>query len=212
MLELNPGPVSVMGFARYHLMEGVASADLVAAARDWQRSFLAKQPGIVMHRFLGNLKGDFADAILATDAASFGEMAKRHPDAPSSIPLMEMLDKDSIRLTLNTLMGGPKPVPEHFSCVEFGTFKPKARTTFSEAKMMAASERIEQGYLSRFSETRAHFMGRIDDSTYSEIAFVETSGAARAICNGYVADPDCAPLLEQFDPASVDLDFWHVLA
>lgn len=212
MLKQKPGPVTVMGFARYRLKDGVAPADLVAAARDWQKSFLAKQPGIEMHCFLGNLTGDFADAILATDAACFGAMARAHPDAPSSAPLMEMLDNDSIRLTLNTLLGGPKQVPEHFSCIEFGTFEPKDRTVFSEAEMMVASDRIEQGYLSRFSEDRAHFMGRIDDGKYSEIAFVESSGAARAICNGYVGDPDCAPLLEQFDPVSVDLDFWHVLA
>lgn len=211
MLNRDLGPVTVMGFARYHKKTGVDSAELIAAAREWQTSFLGEQPGIAMHCFLGNLIGEFADAILATDQQSFLAMAQAHPDAPSSIRFMDMLDKDSIQLKQNSLLGGPKPVPTGFSCVEFGTFAPKD-AVFSEDRMMAASDRIERDYLAGFSEAKAHFMGKIDDSTYSEIAFVETSGAARCICNGYIGNETCMPLLDLFDPISVDLDFWHVLA
>ncbi|MEP4770255.1 MAG: hypothetical protein ABJY83_20315 [Roseibium sp.] len=211
MLNRDLGPVTVMGFARYRKKDGVDPAELIGAAREWQDSFLGKQSGISMHCFLGNLKGEFADAILATDQQSFMAMAQAHPDAPSSARLMELLDKDSIQLKQNSLLGGPKPVPTGFSCVEFGTFTPNG-AVFSEDRMMAASDRIEQDYLAGFRETKAHFMGKIDDNTYSEIAFVETSGAARDICNGYVGNKTCMPLLELFDLNSVDLDFWHVLA
>jgi len=212
MLKRDLGPVGIMGFARYSLNNGVDPVEFVAAAREWQLSFLKKQPGIAMHCLLGNLRGEFADAILATDQASFIEMSQSHSSHPSSAPLMEMLDSGSIRLAMNTLLGGTKSVPSGFSCIEFGTFQPKVGALFSENDMMAASSKIEQEYLPRFKEAKAHFMGKIDDKTYSEIAFVETSGAAREICNGYVSDPNCLPLLEQFEPTSVDLDFWHVLA
>ncbi len=212
MFKRDLGPVAVMGFARYSLEDGVDPAEFVVAARAWQKSFLGEQPGIAMHCLLGNLRGEFADVILATDQASFIAMSQTHSAHPSSAPLMKMLDKESIRLTLNTLLGGSKSLPEGFSCVEFGTFQPKDSASFSEANMMAASDKIEQKYLPRFQEAKAHFMGKIDDNTYSEIAFVETSGAAREICNGYVGDPNCLPLLEQFEPTSVDLDFWHLLA
>jgi hypothetical protein len=212
MLKRDLGPITVMGFARYSTKAGVDPSELVTAARIWQKEFLTEQQGIAMHCFLGNLKGEFADAILATDQASFMAMAQAHPSAPSSAPLMKMLDSDSIRLSQNILLGEPKSLPECFSCIEFGTFNPKDAASFSEAKMMEASDRIERAYLSRFDETKAHFMGKVDDNTYSEIAFVETSAAAREICNGYVGDADCHPLLGMFDPETVDLDYWHVLA
>jgi len=212
MLKRNLGPITVMGFARYSSKAGVDPSELVTAARLWQKEFLAEQQGIAMHCFLGNLKGEFADAILATDQASFMAMVQAHPSAPSSAPLMKMLDSASIRLTKNILLGEPKCLPEGFSCIEFGTFNPKNPAFFSETKMMEASDQIERAYLSRFDEMKSHFMGKVDDNTFSEIAFVETSAAAHEICKGYVSDPDCHPLLEMFDPETVDLDFWHVLA
>lgn len=79
MLRRDIGPVTVMGFARYSAKPEVDPAELIAAARIWQQEFLANQPGIAMHCFLGNLKGEFADAILATDEASFIAMAQEHP-------------------------------------------------------------------------------------------------------------------------------------
>lgn len=212
MLIRDLGPVTVMGFARYRPKPGVDPAALIAAVRDWQKGFLAHQPGIAMHCFLGNLNGEFADAILATDRAAFQAMAQAHATAPSSAPLMDMLDRDSIRLAENALLGHPKALPGDFSCIEVGTFRPQDPATFSKARLMEASDRIERTYLPRFPESRAHFIGRLNETTWSEIAFVECSGAAREICGGYVGDADCQPLLEMFDPASVDLDFWHVLA
>lgn len=212
MLRKNIGPVTVMGFARYSAKPGVDPVKLIEAARVWQMKFLAHQPGIAMHCFLGNMSGEFADAILATDEASLAAMAQEHPNAPASAPLMEMLDTSSIRLTKNNLLGGPQPLPVGFSCIEFGTFAPKEPGLFSEPGLLAASGQIEQTYLSRFEEAKSHFIGRIDETSYSEIAFVETSGAAREICAGYVDDDDCNSMLEMFDPRSVDLDFWHVLA
>jgi hypothetical protein len=212
MLRKNIGPVTVMGFARYSAKPEVDPADLIAATRVWQSEFLAHQPGIAMHCFLGNLKGDFADAIFATDEASFIAMAQEHPKASSTGPVMEMLDRDSIRLAKNNLLGGPVSLPVDFSCVEFGTFSPKEPKSFTEERLLDASRKIESAYLASFEEAKSHFVARVDESTYSEIAFVETSGAAREICGGYMDNKDCTPMLEMFDPKSVDLDFWHVLA
>jgi hypothetical protein len=212
MLRKDIGSVAVMGFARYSAKPGVDPTELIAAARVWQKEFLENQPGIAMHCFLGNMKGEFADAILATDEEAFLAMAQKHPNEPSSAPLMKMLDTNTIRLAKNDLLGQPKSLPEGFSCIEFGTFNPKDPASFSETDLMAASDKLEQTYLSRFDETKSHFIGRIDENTYSEIAFVETSGAAREICAGYTENDDCSPMLVMFDPDTVDLDFWHVLA
>ena len=212
MLRKDLGPMKVMGFARYEAKPGVGAPELIAAARRWQKEFLNDQPGIAFHCFLGNAAGGYADAILARDEASFAAMSEAHLQAPSSRAFMELLDTGSIRLCLNRLMIDLEVVPDGFSAIEFGTFRPKEVGGFSEEVLTAASRRIEQEYLAAFPETRAHLMARAGENTYSEICFVETEGAAREICAGYVSHAACAPLLNLFDPASVDLDFWHVLA
>lgn len=212
MLRKNLGPVTMMGFARYKKKENIDTADLISAVRDWQLSFLDTQKGIAMHCFLGNLKGEFADAVMAIDEASFAEMSKHHSDAPSSKVFMEMIDMESLILTPNILLADNVEVPTDFSCIEFRTFKPNSEIQFSETTMLNASARIESEYLAQFKETRAHIIGKIDADTYSEISFVETEGAAREICSGYMGNPICEELLAMFDPKTVDLDFWHVLA
>ncbi|SNZ06079.1 hypothetical protein SAMN06265368_0294 [Cohaesibacter gelatinilyticus] len=212
MLKRDLGPVSIMGFARYKLKKNVDPQSFVSAAHTWQTQFLAQQDGIAMHCVLGNLSGEFADVIFATDNAAFAAMSEAHLRHSSSASLMAMLDKESIQLTRNELIGGPHSFPASFSCVEFGSFHPEDTASFSEDKMMAASAMIEQNYLSRFNAPKAHFMGKTGEHSYSEITFFETLGEAQGICQGYVNDDDCQPLLNLIDPASVDLDFWFLLA
>ncbi|MFD2205629.1 hypothetical protein [Kiloniella antarctica] len=210
MLKKNLGPLKMLGFARYEKRTDVATEDLIEAALKWQRDFLNTQNGIAMHCFLGNNKGQFADAIMAVDEASFMAMSENHPTAESSQEFMALLKPETIRLTPNRILKEDVRIPEDFSCIEFGTFSPN--THFTRRTMLDISTKIEEKYLSRFSESKAHFMGQIDDTTYSEIAFVENLGMARRICNGYIQDDTCLELLGMFAPESVDLDFWYKLA
>ncbi len=210
MLKKDLGPLKMMGFARYEKCDGVVTEDLIEAALNWRHDFLDKQDGIAMHCFLSNTKGQFADAIMAVDQAAFMSMSENHPKAESSQAFMELLKPENIRLTPNTILKDGVTVPNDFSCIEFGTFKPNA--DFTETSMLEISQKIEEKYLSGFSESKAHFMGRVDETTYSEIAFVENLGMARRICNGYIQDDTCLELLSIFDPESVDLDFWYKLA
>lgn len=212
MFKKDLGPLKAMGFARYEKRDGVETAEIIEVALNWRHDFLSTQEGIAMHCFLGNDKGHFADAIMASDQQSFMAMCEAHPQAKSSQEFMALLKPDSIRLTPNMILKENVGVPTDFSCIEFGTFSPKSPEQFDEKTMLEISDRIEQKYLSKFVEPRAHFMGKVDDTTYSEIAFVENLGMARRICNGYVQDDTCLELLSIFDPESVDLDFWFKLA
>ncbi|WP_085905765.1 hypothetical protein [Kiloniella majae] len=212
MFQTNLGSLKTMGFARYEKRDGVETAEIIEAALNWRHDFLSTQEGIAMHCFLGNDKGHFADAIMASDHQSFMAMSENHPQAKSSQKFMALLKPDSIRLAANTILKEDVVVPTDFSCIEFGTFSPKSPEQFDQKAMLDISDRIEEKYLSTFTEPRAHFMGKVDDTTYSEIAFVENLGMARRICNGYVQDDTCLKLLNIFDPESVDLDFWFKLA
>ena len=186
MLKKDLGTLKMMGFARYEKREGVETEELIEAVLNWRSDFLEKQEGIAMHCFLGNNKGQFADAIMAVDQSAFMAMSENHPKDKSSHAFMELLKPDSICLTPNMILKEEVTVPTDFSCIEFGTFKPKNIQDFSERNMLEISSRIEEKYLSGFSEPRAHFMGRVDDTTYSEIAFVENLGMARRIFLGRV--------------------------
>ncbi len=212
MLKKDLGPLKMMGFARYEKRDGVETEEIIEAALNWRHDFLDHQEGIAMHCFLSNAKGQFADAIMATDQAAFMSMSGNHPKSEKSHAFMELLIPESIRLTPNIILKEDVTVPTDFSCIEFGTFCPKTDGSFTEKSMLEISKKIEDKYLSNFSEGRAHFMGKVDETTYSEIAFVENLGMARRICNGYVQDDTCLELLSIFDPESVDLDFWYKLA
>lgn len=212
MLKRNLGPVGVMGFARYKKRHDASADDLIDAARRWQHEFLASQAGIAFHAFLGNTRGEFADAILAVDLKAFEDMTRRHSEAESSDAFMQLLDLPSVRLCRNTILKEGVLPPEDFSCVEFGTFRIKPGTMATEETVRRASNHIEETYLRGSSNTRLHFVGKIDEQTYCEVAFGHTLAETKRICRGYVGDPDCQPLLELFDPESVDLDFWYVLA
>lgn len=211
MAQQTASTPTVMGFTRYEKKKNEKSEDLIQASMEWQRNFLKKQSGVVMHRLLGNLRGQFADAILAVDKASFVKMTEQYKEDASSKALMELIEPGSIKPMLNLILKEVQ-VPTDFSCIEFGTLQPKKDSGFSEAAMLAASKRLEDEYLASYSQARAHCLGKIDENTYSEIAFVKTLGAAREICNGYLSNDICGKLLAMFDPASFDLDFWFVLA
>lgn len=212
MMNKSLGSLSVLGFARYEKREDVDSSDLIATVLAWRRGFLDQQAGIAAHCFLGNLRGHFADLILAVDQASYDAMTQAHPQATASQAMAALLKPESIRLTPCRILKDVTTLPADFSCVEFGTFRSPAGADFDERRLLAVSAEIEADYLSRRPESRAHFLARIDPASYAEIAFVQSLGAAREICFGYRDDSTCRRLLEMFDPESVDMDFWFVLA
>ncbi len=211
MFRKDLGPLTVMGFARYDTKPGVAAEDVVDAALNWQDRFLDKQDGIAGHCLLRNLNGGFADAMFAVDPAAMQAMNENFENDGNAKAMLGLLDPGSIRLTSNIILKDGFTVPEGFSCIEFGTFSPADTGTFSEAALRDASAAIEDDYLSKSSNVVDHFMGRIDDTTYSEVAFGRSLGRTRRTCQGYADEPVCGDLLAMFDPDSVDLDFWTVI-
>ncbi|WP_295814233.1 hypothetical protein [uncultured Nitratireductor sp.] len=212
MLRKTGGPLSVMGFARYEKRAGVETARLIDAALTWQETFLRPREGILFHAFLGNLNGGFADIIFARDDKSFDAMLNAHMEAPSSEAFMALLSPDSIRLSRHRVLKPVAAPPSDFSCVEFGTFEIAENMEAGERDVLAISERIETDYLSRSDNTRLHFIGMGAQNRFCEVTFGRSLGETKRLCEGYVGHPTCQPLLDVCDPASLDLDFWFVLA
>ena len=78
--------------------------------------------------------------------------------------------------------------------------------------LLAVSKSVEENYLHDSGNTVEHFIGQVDEGTYSEMVFGETLDQTRRTCFGHMGNPVCEELLGLFDPGSVDLDFWYVLA
>ncbi|MEO1386375.1 MAG: hypothetical protein AAFV85_03245 [Cyanobacteria bacterium J06634_6] len=210
-IDVPNSTATVMGFTRYEKRENATSEALISASMNWQRDFLSQQEGVVMHSLLGNLKGQFADAILAVDSAAYANMTEQYMKDDSAQALMALIEPESIRPAQNLILKQGVQAPSDFSCIEFGTFQTKENADFSESKMLAVSKRLEEGYIAKFPQSREHFLSKVDEDTYSEIAFVQTMGAAREICNGYLEDSIGQELLSMLEPTSFDLDFWFVL-
>ena len=72
--------------------------------------------------------------------------------------------------------------------------------------------KIEKEYLNSFDNNLGHFMGKIDDTTYSELTFGETLGKTREICYGYFGIDAGMELMNMYILEKVDLDFWYLIA
>lgn len=212
MLRKSEGPVRVMGFARYQKRADVETARLIDAALAWQETFLRPMDGILFHAFLGNLNGGFADIILARDDQSFEGMLKAYDDAESAKTFMALLEPGTVQLSHNQILKQIVSPPDTFSCVEFGTFKIADGSNASEQDVLAISERIESEYLDQSDNTRLHYIGRDAENRFCEVTFGRSLGETKRMCEGYVGHPVCQPLLDLCDPASLDLDFWYLLA
>lgn len=203
---------TILGFARYELQKGATADQLIEHSWNVRQNYLSQQPGIAEHWLLGNLNGEFADAILAVDGQAFDAMSEGYSKAEGASALFSLLNPETIRLRRNEILKPGFKMPVGFSCIEYGTFKPKPDGNFSKDTLLAASKNIEENYLHDSDNTVEHFVGRVNDDMYSEVVFGKTLGQTRRTCSGYAGNPVCEELLGLFDPESVDLDFWYVLA
>ncbi|KAG1649242.1 hypothetical protein GQR58_029178 [Nymphon striatum] len=202
---------TILGFARYRLKEGASADQLIEYSWNLQQQFINQQHGILKHWLLGYLKGEFADAILAVDEQSFDAMSKGYQSEDSAAALFTLLDPESITLRKNKILKPIADIPSGFSCIEYGTFKPKRGGSFSIESLQIASKNIEENYLHDSDNTVERFVGQVDDDTYSEVVFGKTLGQTKRTCFGYVGNAVCEELLGLFDPDTVDLDFWYIL-
>ncbi|MDW3204963.1 MAG: hypothetical protein R8L07_05415 [Alphaproteobacteria bacterium] len=199
-------------FVRYNRLPETTPEDLAAAVLEWQEGFLAHQDGVVQHAFLGNLRGEFGDILLMRDSDALARLEEPYQASDYSKRILSLIDTNSIRFSFGAILKDGISAVRDFTCVEFGSFALPADSAATADTVRAASDRIEATYLAESENTREHFTGQMDDRTYCEIVFGRTLAATRRTCLGYVGNADCQPLLDLFDPETVDLDFWTVLA
>ncbi len=202
--------MSAFGFATYEIQDQVSTPDIIESCLNWRKEFLFKQEGILEHWFFTNLKGTFADGILAKDADALAQMASACENHPATGDFMSKLKPETITLRTNTLLSPLEKIPQRFACLEYGTFDTPAPV--EPGVIAAAGNTVKTQYLSRFDEVEAHLMAQTNDNRYAELCFVRTQGAASTICAGYLNEPACQELLQHCNPQSAQLDFWVLIA
>lgn len=209
MIKVNTLNASVMECTRFRIMEKVTEKDLLQAISDFENQFLNHLKGIAFHCLAKNDKGEYANLLLAQNTTVLTALEKDITSNSGALSFLKLIDKKSVMIHYLNIEKEPLLIPDHFSCIELGTFALKKGTL---QELLAVSDNIEKNYLSHFSNTQLHFIGSLPNDVYAEVTFGTTLQTTQQICAGYLSDPNCSPLMEMIDETRMTLDFWNIIA
>jgi len=212
MIRFNNKVAKAMEFTKFAKAEGVREEDFLTALLKFEKNYFKDAKGLIFKCYLRNLKGEYADLLFAENMDVLKQFEEGYMENSHFQEFMKVIDPNSVKVHYHGVMKKGFQVPENFACVEHGTFSPKNDIEFSEKNMLSISDKIETEYLNSFENSLGHFMGKIDNETYSEIAFGKTLGKTREICYGYFGIDSGIELMNLYVPESVDLDFWYLIA
>ncbi|WP_300485819.1 hypothetical protein [Flavobacterium sp.] len=209
MIKVPHLKASVMEFTRFRITENTTEEALLKAISDFENDFLAHQKGIVFHCLAKNDKGEYANILLAEHTAVLTAIEKDIVSNPGALSFLKLIDKKTVDIHYLDIEKEAFFMPEHFSCIEFGTFALKKGNL---QQLLSVSEAIEKNYLSRFQNTQLHFIGSLSEDMYAEVTFGTTLEATQQICSGYLSDSNGLALMEMIDETRMALDFWSVVS
>lgn len=210
MIQQINGKATVMEFTSFSKKNKVSDDELIQAVLQFERSFLSHQKGVVFHCLVRNLNNEYANVLFAENMETLKEIEKSAPQNPYATHFFGQINPGSIQMNFQTIEKGNFEVPEHFACVEYGTFSLKNKSDFKS--LLSVSDNIEQQYLFKSENTKAHFIGRISENHFSEVTFGSTLGKTKEVCFGYMENEHCQPMLEMADETTMKLDFWYLIA
>ena len=119
-----------------------------------------------------------------------------------------LMKVDSVKMNIHSIEKNDFEIPEHFSCVEHGTFLLKSTSSLENLK--ANSDKLESFYLNDFTNSKGHFIGSLENNIFSEVAFGQTLGKTKQICYGYLNNDIGLEFLNLLDDTSMNLHFYYV--
>lgn len=207
--QSNQSP-QIMEFTSFKKKDHITDDELLQSVLNFESAFLAKQEGVVFHCLVRNFNNEYANVMfLENQNALDGIMANVH-ESPEANQFFSIIENESVKMNFNQIMEDGFQVPEHFSCVEVGTFELNSGEEVDN--LLKVSSSIENQYLNQFANTKAHFIGQLPNNVYSEITLGNTLGKTKEVCMGYLNNAHCKPLLEMCNSETMHLDFWYVIA
>jgi hypothetical protein len=212
MLRLNQVKPTVMEFTRFTKADAITDEDLISLIMKFENDYLKNQSGLIFHCLVRNLKGEYANLLFAEDIQSIKDIENGFTSNATAKEFMKSIKPQTVKVHYHKILKDNFQVPDNFSCFEYGTFSPKDHSHIFEENLLLVSAQIESTYLDTFENTLSHFMGKIDDETYSEITFGRTLGETKQICYGYYNIESGMKMMSMCDPETMDLEFWYLIA
>ena len=210
MIKKKQAIAEVMEFTSFKKKENVTDDELIQAVIQFENSFLASQENILFHCLVRNFNNEYANVLFADNMNSINKLFEDAKSNNSAKHFFSLIENESVKITIHQIEKENFVIPENFSCVEHGTFSLKEKNEFKD--LIKTSNTIEQEYLNKLENTKAHFIGTISENVYSEITFGETLGKTKEACFAYMENVFCKPLLEMADETTMKLDFWYLIA
>lgn len=209
MIRVSNNFAKTMEFTSFKKKETVTDDELINAVLKFE-TVLEKQTGVIFHCLVRNFKNEYANVLFVTEIDDLKNLEKNIMQLSEAQDFFKLIDESSIKMTFHIILKDDFKVPNDFSCIEHGIFSLKDKN--ENLKLLKISEDIEKEYLTTFENTKAHFIGSIEENRFSEITIGKTLGKTKEICFGYFNNPFCKPLLEMADETTMDLDFWYLIA
>jgi len=212
MIRLKENQAKVMEFTKFEKAENVTNEDFITSVMNFEKEYLSKQGGIAFHCLVRNLKGEFANLLFADSMETLKEIENGFMENEASKSFMGNINPKTVKVHHHEILKENFQVPENFACFGHGTFSPKEENDFLEKDLLTVSNQIETEYLDTYENSLGHFVGKINNERYSEIAFGKTLGKTREICFGYFGIEPGMKMLNMFNSETMNLDFWYLIA
>ncbi len=200
----------VMEFTSFKKKEDVTEDSLLQAILKFEQKFLANHEGVLFHCLVRNRDNEYANVLFADNMETMQAMFKGVQESPEAQAFFSLIEQESVVMNFNQIQKDNFQIPEHFTCVEFGTFSLQSPMPVQE--LISISNEIEDQYLNATENTQGHFIGVLSETLYSEVTFGKTLAKTKEICQGYVDNTYCNALLNAADSESMKLDFWILVA
>lgn len=210
MIRLNGNQPKVMEFASFEIKDTTTEDELINAVLAFEEKFLTNQKGILFHCLVKNQQKTYANILFAESEEALLHIQQSANQEQIAKDFFSLMKVDSVKMNIHNIEKNDFEIPEHFSCVEHGTFLLKSTSSLENLK--ANSNKLESFYLNDFTNSKGHFIGSLKDNKFSEVAFGQTLGKTKQICYGYLTNEIGIEFLNLLDDKSMNLDFYYVLA
>jgi hypothetical protein len=201
-----------MEFTTFAKADNVTDEELMSLVLKFESNYLQKQSGLIFHCLVRNLKGEYANLLFAENIESIKNIENGFSSNESAKDFIVAINPQTVKIRYHEILDNNFQIPKGFSCFEHGVFSPKKESEFSEKNLLSVAKKIEKSHLNNFENTLGHFIGKIDNETYSEITFGQTLGKTRETCYDYLNIEAGMEMMNMFNPETMDLDFWYLMA
>lgn len=209
MIRWNNLPAKAMEFTSFRKKQNVTDDELLFAITKFEKA-LSTLDGLIFHCLVRNFSDEYANVLFATEIENLKQLESNLRKNEDVANFFKLIDMGTTKVEFHEILQDNFEIPSSFSCIEKGLFSLK---DFNDSALLQEiSSEIECNYLTTFSNTKAHFVGKIDSNAFSEITFGETLGATKQICMGYFDNESCKNLLNRIDEKTMHLDFWYLIA